>query len=79
MMPDRCDPMMMLNTAKSMSMGGDMMMSGAEMDSCPAQKHDGAATTATNIVMPGAEKPLSTDGGYGGPPADVQRFNGSGV
>lgn len=80
MIPDKFDPLMDLSHAKNVGEGG-VPSGGGESSRKPAdvQSFDGAATSAVNIVMPGAEKPLSTDGGYGGPPADVQRFNGSAV
>lgn len=76
--PDSFDPLMMLSSAKNVGEGG-VPASPGETDRTVAEKFDGAATSAVNIEIPGAEKPLSTDGGYGGPPADVDRFNGGSI
>ena len=47
--PDKCDPTMMLNMAKNMGDGPAPATPG-DVDRSPAQKFDGAATSAMNIM-----------------------------
>ena len=78
--PDKFDPTMMLGNAKNMH-EGSAPSSGGEVSHTPAdvQQFDGAATSAQNIVWGEDTRPLSTDAGYGGPPAGVDKFNGGSV
>ncbi len=76
MIPDSFDPTMMLGTAKSK---GDHAAPAAPGPNARtlAESFDGAAVTAGNVEMPGADRPIAATGGYGGPPSGVDKFDGS--
>lgn len=72
--PDKFDPTRMLDTAKNMMNGPHDAPSGEGTDRVIAEKFDGASTSAQNVVFGEDARPLSSDGGYGGPPAGVDTF-----
>lgn len=80
MSPDKCDPLMMLNTAKDMGDHSAPVASGeASRQPADVAKFDSAAIPGyVTVEIPGVgEKPLTTSG-IQRQPADVDRFN-SGV
>lgn len=73
--PDSFNPLMGLDHAKNVGEGG--IPTGQESaGNAPVERFDGAATNATNIVMPGGDRPIAPSSGFGGPPADVDKFSG---
>lgn len=76
-MPDSFDPLMMLGTATSKGDPAAPAVPGDTGTSALPEAFDPASVSAANVQMPGPDRPLSTSGGFGGPPAGVDRFDGS--